>query len=99
MFIISFDNKGIFLKVKEKSTMEDKIFDFAKTRDALGQLSADLAGLEAAIKIKQSALSSEKQNLANQLQDKEQKIASLNKAAEDALVKLENINQYIGKVL
>lgn len=85
--------------MKEKSTMEDKIFDFAKTRDALGQLSADLAGLEAAIKIKQSALSSEKQNLANQLQDKEQKIASLNKAAEDALVKLENINQYIGKVL
>lgn len=99
MFIIFFDNKGIFLKVKEKSTMEDKIFDFAKTRDALDQLSADLAGLEAAIKIKQSSISSEKQNLANQLQNKEQKIANLSKAAEDALTKLENINQYIGKVL
>lgn len=85
--------------MKEKSTMEDKIFDFAKTRDALGQLSADLIDLEATIKIKRTTLEAEKQNFSNQLQDKEQKIAKLGQAAQEALTKIENINHYIAEVL
>lgn len=85
--------------MKEKSVMEDKIFDFAKTRDALSELSADLIELEAALKIKHNSLAADKQKSASELQEKTQKLAVLTKTAEEALTKIDAINQYIDEVL
>ncbi len=99
MVIMFFDNKGIFLKGKEKSTMEDKNFDFAATKDALGQLSADLIEIESALKIKQTALNKEKLALKNELELKEHKIAELTSAAQNALNKIETIGKYIEEAL
>lgn len=99
MFIIFCDNTKIFLKVKEKSVMEDKIFDFAKTKDALGELSADLLAFESALKAKQNLLDADKKQNAALLQQKEQKIATLAKTVEETLVKIENINKCIEEAL
>lgn len=79
--------------------MESKNFNFSKTRDALSQLSADIIELESLVAAKKSSLKSEKQNLLNELAAKEQKIAGLRTAAEDALTKIENINHYIEEAL
>lgn len=100
MFIISFhDNTKIFLKVKEKSVMENKIFDFAKTKDALGELSADLIEFESALKIKQNTLLQDKKQNDETLKQKDLKISELTKVAEDILAKIENINKYIEEAL
>lgn len=85
--------------MKEKSVMEDKIFDFAKTKDALGELSAGLIELDSILKIKQNQIAAEKQKYAEDAALKEQKITALSKAAEDAMTKIENINKYIEEML
>lgn len=85
--------------MKEKSVMEDKIFDFAKTRDALGELSAGLIELESTLKVKQNRLTAEKQKSAAEAELKEQKIAALTQAAKDAMTKIENINKRIEEML
>ena len=82
-----------------RSAMESKNFNFSKTRDALSQLSADIIELESLVAAKKSSLKSEKQNLLDELAAKEQKIAGLRTAAEDALTKIENINHYIEEAL
>lgn len=79
--------------------MEDKIFDFIETRDALSQLSADLIEFEALIKIKQTNTNIEKQKNKDELRLKEEKIVKLSSTVENALKKIENINQYIDGVL
>ncbi len=79
--------------------MEDKIFDFIETRDALSQLSADLIEFEAMIKIKQTNTNIEKQKNKDELRLKEEKIVKLSSTVENALKKIENINQYIDGVL
>ena len=79
--------------------MEEKIFDFAKTKDALGELSAGLIELESVLKIKQNQLAAEKQKYAEDTALKKQKIAALTKAAEETMIKIENINKYIEEML
>lgn len=79
--------------------MEDKIFDFAKTRDALGELSADLIEMESALKVKQNRLIADKQKKLDEINEKNQKIAELTKACEEALMQIENINNCIEEVL
>ena len=81
----------IFLKVKVKSTMTDKNFDFNKTRDALSQLSTDLIELESIIKIKQSQIEANNQKTSDLLAEKEQTISQLTKVSQSALEKIENI--------
>ena len=85
--------------MEEKITMEDKIFDFAKTRDALGQLSTSLIELESSIKIRNSQLVAEKEKNKTVLAEKEQKITELKNITQIALNKIENINNYIDEVL
>lgn len=79
--------------------MNDKIFEFAKTKDALGELSAGLVELENLLKIKQSALAADRQKFDNEIKQKDQQIAKLTEAAQKALVKIENIGKYIEEVL
>ena len=79
--------------------MNDKIFEFAKTKDALGELSAGLVELENLLKIKQSALAADRQKFDNEIKQKDQQIAKLTEATQKALVKIENIGKYIEEVL
>jgi len=85
--------------VKEKSAMDDKIFDFDKTRNALSQMSTDLLELETTIRIKSSEVESRKMDAIDNIKEKEQKIAELTKATQDALEKIDSINNYISEVL
>lgn len=85
--------------MKEKSAMDDKIFDFDKTRNALSQMSTDLLELETTIKIKSSEIESRKMEAIDNIKEKEQKIAELTKATQDALEKIDSINNYISEVL
>ena len=79
--------------------MEDKIFDFAKTCDALGQLSTSLIELESSIKVRNSQLVAEKEKNKTVLAEKELKITELKNSTQIALNKIENINNYIDEVL
>ncbi|MBE6443863.1 MAG: hypothetical protein E7020_04265 [Alphaproteobacteria bacterium] len=85
--------------MKEKSAMDDKIFDFDKTRNALSQMSTDLLELETTIRIKSSEVESRKMDAIDNIKEKEQKIAELTKATQDALEKIDSINNYISEVL
>lgn len=79
--------------------MTDKNFDFNNTRDALSQLSTDLLQLESAIKLKRSQLAENNKKTSEQLERQEKIIASLTKVSEDALVKIDNITDFIDGVL
>lgn len=79
--------------------MTDKNFDFNNTRDALSQLSTDLLQLESAIKLKRSQLAENNKKNSEQLEKQEKIIASLTKVSEDALVKIDNITDFIDGVL
>lgn len=85
--------------MKEKSAMDDKIFDFDKTRNALSQMSTDLLELETTIRIKSSEIESRKMEAIDNIKEKEQKIAELTKATQNALEKIDSINNYISEVL
>ena len=56
--------------------MDNKNFDFNKTRDALSQLSTDLIELESVIKIKSSQIKENNEKNSNLLAEKEQKIVA-----------------------
>ena len=79
--------------------MEDKNFDFAATKDALGQLSSDLVDLEASVKIKQKSLQNAREEMSTSLQEKEQKIESLLDVTKNAIADIDKINQFIEGML
>lgn len=79
--------------------MSNDFFDFAQTKDALSQLSADLIGLESLVKIKKEELDSARQEVVDFTSAKEQQISSLCIAVDNALNKIENIENYINGVL
>ncbi|MCQ2741444.1 MAG: hypothetical protein MJ210_04955 [Alphaproteobacteria bacterium] len=79
--------------------MEDKIFDFVTTKDALSQLSADLIELETSLQTKQSSLAKDKEKSAALLAEKEQKISSLTLTIQNTLTNIEQMNHYIEEVL
>lgn len=79
--------------------MNNKNFDFNKTRDALSQLSTDLIELESIIKIKNSQIKENNEKNSNLLAEKEQKIAELAKISQDAITKIDNITDFIDGVL
>ena len=79
--------------------MNNKNFDFNKTRDALSQLSTDLIELESIIKIKHSQLDENNKKTSDMLAQKEQTIADLTRVSQDAIVKIENITDFINEVL
>ena len=79
--------------------MNDKNFDFSKTRDALSQLSTDLIELETIIKIKRSQIEENNKKTSAILAQKEQAIAELTKVSQDTIAKIENITDFIDEVL
>ena len=85
--------------MKEKSVTDAKIFDFAQTKDALGELSADLIALETAVKLKQATLSKEKESLAEALRSKETALTTLKETVQNALSDIDVINAHIEEVL
>ena len=85
--------------MKEKSTMGNQNFDFSNTREALSQLSMDMLELESCVKIKLKELSSNSKDTSDLIKKKDEAISNLTKASEDALAKIENITNFIDKVL
>ena len=85
--------------MKEKSVTDAQIFDFTQTKDALGELSADLITLEAAVKLKQTTLSKEKDSLAENLRAKEAALATLKETVQNALADIDVINTHIEEAL
>ena len=85
--------------MKVKSTMDDKNFDFNKTRDALSQLSTVLIELESVIKIKHSQIKERNKENDDILAKKEQIITNLTRVSQDALIKIERISNFIDEVL
>ena len=85
--------------MKEKSTMSNQNFDFNNTREALSQLSRDLIELESNIKIKLGEISNNTKNTSELIKQKDEVIANLTKASENALAKIETITGFIDKVL
>ena len=79
--------------------MEDKIFDFDKTRNALSQISTDLLELETIVSMKYAEIESCKAESVEKIKEKDQKIAETTKAIQNALQKIDSINNYIGEVL
>ena len=79
--------------------MEEKIFDFDKTKDALSELSATLVKIETAIKTKADYVAKERNDANILLNEKEKKIASLSMVTKEAMDKIDNINKYIAEVL
>lgn len=79
--------------------MDDKNFDFNKTRDALSQLSTDLIELESVIKIKHSQIKERNKENDDILAKKEQIITNLTRVSQDALIKIERISNFIDEVL
>ncbi len=85
--------------MKEKSTMSNEIFDFNNTREALSQLSTDMIELEATIKIKLNEIIDSSKNSNDLIKKKDEIINNFAKTSENALAKIENITNYINKVL
>ena len=79
--------------------MSDKNFDFNNTRDALGELSADLVELEASLKIKRNQLSDNKNKYFETIEQKESVIRNLTEISRNTLAKIENITDFIDEVL
>ena len=79
--------------------MEDHFFEFAATKDALGQLSADFIALESCIEIKQKTLQEQQQQMSKAIQEKEQKIESLIDTTKQAIDDIDALNRSIEGVL
>ena len=79
--------------------MENNFFDFAKTKDALSQLSADIVELENTLSHKKDEL--EKNNDKNKalIAEKEKINSDLRNVSQNALKEIEEINKYISEVL
>ncbi|MBR2921718.1 MAG: hypothetical protein IKC10_00190 [Alphaproteobacteria bacterium] len=79
--------------------MSNEIFDFNNTREALSQLSTDMIELEATIKIKLNEIIDSSKNSNDLIKKKDEIINNFAKTSENALAKIENITNYIDKVL
>lgn len=85
--------------MKEKSVTDTHFFDFAQTKDALGELSKDIIALETAIKLKQADLDKEKESFKEMLRSKESALESLKTSVQNALEDIDSINSRIEEVL
>ena len=85
--------------MKAKSTMSNENFDFNNTREALSQLSTDLTEWESAVKIKLNEIAKSSKNYSDVIKENDKIINTFAKTSEDALAKIENITNFIDKVL
>jgi len=79
--------------------MEENFFDFAQTKEALSQLSADLVMLGSEIKSKAAAIERERQDYQTSLSDNAAKISALQNTIRDTIAKIDSVNDYIDGVL
>ena len=79
--------------------MGEDFFNFAKTRDALSQMTTDLAVLESALK--EQARNNEEtcNNMQNDLSAKEEQLKEMKTAIQKAVSKIDTVTQYIDGVL
>lgn len=79
--------------------MEENFFDFAQTKEALSQLSADLAVLDSEIKSKLTELDVERKNHHKAMSEKDAKLEKMSKTIQDTVAKIDSITGYINGVL
>ncbi len=79
--------------------MEDNFFDFAKTKEALSQLSADLAALNTTVVQMGDKIADERNQTKVQIKDYEDKIASMKDKTLKACDTIDAISKYIDGVL
>lgn len=79
--------------------MEEKFFDFAHTKEALSQLSADMAVLSSEAQNKLTAMESERKNNKKILVEKDAKIAEMSQTIRNTIAKIDSITGYIDGVL
>ena len=79
--------------------MGEDFFNFAKTRDALSQMTTDLAVLESALK--EQARNNEEtcNNMQNDLSAKEEQLKEMKTAIQKAVNKIDTVTQYIDGVM
>lgn len=79
--------------------MGEDFFNFAKTRDALSQMTTDLAVLESALK--EQARNNEEtcNNMQNDLSAKEEQLKEMKTAIQKAVNKIDTVTKYIDGVL
>ena len=85
--------------MKEKFAMEEKFFDFAQTKEALSQLSADLAVLDSQAQSKIASIAIERDNYNKSITERDAKIEDMGKSVRDAVAKIDSITGYIDGVL
>jgi len=85
--------------VKEKSAMEENFFDFTKTKEALSQLSADLAVLDSEIQSKVTAFAEERKQNSQALIEKDSQLEILRGNIAKATRSIDSITAYIDGVL
>lgn len=79
--------------------MENNFFDFAKTKEALSQLSADLSGLTAAIAQKGVEIENNRNAKSTEIEEYKNKLASTQSKVKKACDTIDSINKYIDGVL
>lgn len=85
--------------MKEKSAMEENFFDFAQTKEALSQLSADLAVLDSELQSRSASISKERETARRALNEKDTQIEALRSDILKATQNIDSITAYIDGVL
>ena len=79
--------------------MNNQVFDFNNTREALSQFSMDVLELESCVKTKLKEISQSSKDTSALIIQKDEIINNLAKASQEALAKIDNITNFIDKVL
>ena len=79
--------------------MEEKNFDFAQTKEALSQLSADLAVLDSELQSRSAAIAKEREDTRQSLSAKDAQIEFLRNDILKATQRIDSITAYIDGVL
>lgn len=79
--------------------MEENFFDFVQTKEALSQLSTDLAVLDSEIKSKFAELDSERKKHHKAMSEKDAEMEKMSKTIQDSIAKIDSITGYINGVL
>ncbi len=85
--------------MKEKSAMEENFFDFAQTKEALSQLSADLAVLDSELQSRSASIIKEREAVRRTLSEKDTQIETLRSDILKATQSIDSITAYIDGVL
>lgn len=79
--------------------MTDNIFEFAKTNQALGNLSETIIRLDAALKSKQQQISGSRQEQKSLLEKREAQLENLRATSADVLENIDSLINSLDNVL